>query len=774
MTSYFHFVLRHRVLVLCICAVATLLSLASISRAVIATSIGKLFLGESPAYKDYLSRAHAFGNDEILIIGLDVPDILEPKRQAQLRAAVEQVEAIPAVDRVESILRAQHMTLDDDTLRVGRYADEAAEEPDRIPELLSAIRKDPLAGGLILSGTGRQSAVIVELKPDPHRPVEEGPRIVEKVLGIFEHEGFSKSELHRAGLLAVLSEVLVQTNYNIKRIFPFVALILFLTVWILFRRFWPGVVSLGVALLSVIWTAGFAIQLDRKVDILMSMAPAVILIVSFSDVVHLCSAYLIELGHGIEKKAAILKSAEDVGRGCFYTSLTTFAGFICLSLVPVPIFRKAGIVLGFGVASALVLAMTLVPVVFSLMKEPAPLRRGATSFVHQGLDWVLKEVQAVTTGRPRTVIAVFIAFMVLCLIGLLRLRIETDFVRRLGETNPVRKDQAWFDTHFAGTNTLDIYVETPEADGLLDAGLFRSIASFQDRLEHLPAVDKGISLADLMKEIHKTLNADEKNLDPLPDNRPALAQYLLLFEMGGGEELDRFIDFDRQTMRILLRLPSGGFRAAASIGSQAVSLGKEMLGDSATVQPTGLAYLLGNWLDHILAGQRNGILASLFLVTVMMALAVRSPGVGLWAMLPNVLPLLALGGYVGGFWDQVDSDALMIAYVAVGIGVDDTIHFLIRYRLEQARTNDTKTAIRRTFNFAGRAIIMTTIILVAGFLPFATSDYFTIRILGTLLPMCLVVALLGDLFLLPAMVQQGLIRFRETAPAVEEPSSAQT
>ncbi|RJP16107.1 MAG: hypothetical protein C4520_19015 [Candidatus Abyssobacteria bacterium SURF_5] len=765
MKSCFRFVLHHRSAVLIFCAFLSLLSLFAISHAVIATSIGKLFLGESPAYKEYLKKADLFGSDEILIIGIDSADLLYPERQERLRSALERIEEIPIVDRVESVLSAQNMRLEDDTLVVSRYADEAALDPKRIPELISELKEDSLAGGLIVSESGREAAVIVELKPDPTRPVEQGPRIVAEILKIFEEEGFSRAQLHRAGILAVLSEILVQTQYNLKVLFPIVVVILVATVWLLFRRVWPGVIAFIISMLAVIWTLGFAVLWDRQVDIIISMVPAVIFIVSFSDVVHLCSAYLIELGKGADKQEAIVRTAEDVGKGCFYTSITTLFGFLSLSLVPVPVFRKAGAIFGFGVAAALLLAMTLVPIMFSIMKKPAPLRRGTAAFVHEMLDWVLMQAQLVTTRRSRLVLALFGILLIISAAGALRVNVETDFVRRLGEGNPVRRDEVWFDRHFSGTNTLDIYVETPEPEGVLDAELFARVARLQDEVEEFQGVDKGISLVDLVEKIHRTLDSEDGGT--LPTSRPALAQYLLLFEMGGGEDLDRFVDFERRTMRVLLRLKEGGFRSAAATGAKAVLAAKELLGESAVVQATGLTYLLGDWLDEILAGQKRGILFSCFIVSVMMTLAVRSLRAGLWAMVPNIVPLLVLGGYVGGFWEQVDSDTLMIVYVGVGVAVDDTIHFLIRYRIEEARCEDTENAIKRSFEYVGRAMCMTTVILVAGFLPFATSDYFTIHILGTLLPMCLVAALLADLLLLPAMVQIGLIRFRKSEPAAE-------
>ena len=128
-------------------------------------------------------------------------------------------------------------------------------------------------------------------------------------------------------------------------------------------------------------------------------------------------------------------------------------------------------------------------------------------------------------------------------------------------------------------------------------------------------------------------------------------------------------------------------------------------------------------------------------------------------MIPNILPLLALGGYVGYFWEATDSDTIIIAMIAIGIGVDDTIHFLTRLKFESARTHDPLMALQRAFHFCGRAMMSTTLILAVGFLPFVVSDYFSIHMFGTLLPYTLIVAVLADILLVPALVKVGPVRF---------------
>ena len=755
MEAYVRAVLRARWLVLALVAAITLAALASMSRAVVASSVGKLFLGESPAYKQYLERAGEFGSDELLIVGFDAPSVLDAETRDRLRAAADGVAALPDVAHVESVLDVQHIVGDGESLRVASYEEEAR---SGVPAagLHSELAHDPLVGGLLLSRDLASTAVVVELAPNATRSAERGPEIVAAILRIFADHGFDGGRTHLAGLLATTSEVTVQAYWSLRTIFPIVAVTLLLSVWLMFRRLWPAAVSLLVALLAATWTMGLAVAMDREVNILMSLVPGMVLIVSFSDVVHLCSAYLLELGSGKVKHDAILDSSRDVGRACFYTSLTTFVGFVSLSLVPTPVFRSLGLILGTGVAIALLLALTLTPVLFSLMRTPRPLRQGMTSTVHDAMDASLRACERVAVRHPWSIIGAFALLLVASVAGIARIHVETRFIERLSADNPMRGHIAWFQQRFSGTNVMDLYVTAAAPGGLLDAGLLAAIDDLEQELRRLPHVDSAVSLVDLMRILHREIEGPEAS-GRLPTTRAAVAQYLLLFEMAGGEELDRLVDFDRRTMRLLLRLDDGGFRTMHATGEAARRLAAERLGPTVTVVPSGLSYLLGGWLGQILIGQRNGVLLSMVLIAAMMAVAFRSLRWGLWSMVPNVLPLLALGGWVGLAWGDVDSDTLILATIAIGIGVDDTIHFLTRYRFEVEKDGDVHAALTRTFHFAGRAIIMTTIILVVGFAPFTTSDYFTTRILGTLLPGCLIVAVLADLLLVPAMVAGGFL-----------------
>lgn len=768
MRNYIRFIVRHRYLVLALLVAMTIVAGWSLSRGVMATSMGTLFLGEDPRYAEYKKKVVRFGSEESTVIAFESPELFSPATLTRLGQVVAQLKLMPDVACVQSVFDAHRISGGAKSIEVTRYAEAALAQPERGAELLAQMLEDPLARGVLVSEDGRNTAVIVEHTFDESRPAERGPEIVEEILQVFHEHGFAAEDLHKAGIMVVLSEVVSQTQFNLQRLFPIVLVLLLAVVWVMFRRFWPVFITGLSAVIAVVWTMGFAVLIDPQINILMAMVPAVILIVSFSDVIHLCSAYLLELSRGYGKDEAIERSGADVGLACIYTSATTFAGFVSLSFIPTPIFRHMGVVLGFGVAVALLLAMTVAPIMFTIMREPKPWKTGTASWVQGGLDLLLAWIERTVTRRPWVTVGVFVAAGALAVFGTFQVHIDTDFNKRLDEDNLVRQDQAWFESRFSGTNALELYIDAPRKDALLEPDFFKSLLEFEQEVEGMEGVDQVLSITDAVKTVHDQFATGKRRPFP-PGDRETLAQYLLLLEISDEDgTLERLADYDRQHLRLIAKVPQSGVRHAFFVGEEAWGKGDRLREQGAVVTASGSLYLTGGWLDELLDGQKNGLLAAFFMIAVMMVIGLRSLKAGLWSMVPNILPIFALGGYVGLFWDATDSDTIALAILAIGIGVDDTIHFLMRFRVESQRTDDVSVALNRTFHFSGRAIIITSVVLVVGFAPFLMSDYFPLKIMGYLLPFCLLVALLADLCLVPAMARLGAFRFPLSVEEIKE------
>jgi uncharacterized protein len=754
MQRYVETILRYRWWVVGLIVLLTFGAGGILTQAVVSTDLARMFLGEDPGYYRYKDSIADFGSDNYIAYSLRLPDLFSERSRKRIEGLSADIGTHPEIESVDSIYSTLRVEDDGQRTRVLSYGD-SLDEGVPPKQLMADLEADPLLRDALLSKDGKHILLLVRLVFDETRTAEMGPIMMAAVEGKMMDAGFLPEDWHRAGMLASIYGVIQETVFSITRVLPVVILVLLITVWLMFRRLWPVFVTMLVGGVSAIWTMSLSVLIDNRISVLIAMVPAVVLTVSFSDVIHLCSAYLMELRRGRTKHAAIVKSGTEVGWACLWTSVTTFVGFLALSFIPTPIFRQLGIVLASGVGVALLLAMTIGPVTFSFLKKPPAWDKGASRRLQLGIDAFLGWIERLVLARPVTIIIISLAVFGFAGWGASKIYIDVDFQARLSKDHPIRVDQEWFGEQFPGTGTISIFIDTGKKGGAKDPAVLAALTQFEMEVEALPDVDGLDGLPDLIRRVYGTWRKDDP--DGLPDTREAVAQTLFVLE--GNEGVAKLMDFEERRLRLLLRLPESGVRQMHNVGRRADELAKPLREMGIDVEVSGLAYLVGGWLDNVVDGQKKGVALALALVALMMMLALRSVSAGLISMIPNLLPLIALGGLAGLLWDLVDSDTLAVAMMAIGIGVDDTIHFLMRFRIEMRRGRTPQAAMRETLRFSGRAIIITSIVLGAGFAPFAMSSYVPVQNMGTLLPFCFLVAVLADLFLVPAMAVLGAFPF---------------
>ena len=379
MLGYIRLIVRYRFIVMGLLLLVTTLSGGVLSTLQLSGSLVDLFLGASPKYERYQERVKTFGSDVFIIIAFEEDNLLSKASIEKLQTVVREIEGLSRIKKVKTILDLQEVQIIQGMPVAEKLVDIALRQPGRANALIDKLRTNPLVSGLLISEDGRHSMVVCELKHGDDRNDQNLPPLLDRILGVFEKAGFDRAGLHQAGQIPILVEMMKQAQFNLLRLFPIVCLVLFITVYILFQRAWPVLITLIVTIIGVMWTTAVAVLLFGQINVMTAMTPGIIFIIAFSDVVHLCSSYHMEISKGERKEQAIEKSCSEVGSACLYTSITTFFGFISIALAPAPVTRQMGVVLGVGVGLALFIAMTLTPIIFSLMKAPKPMRVGAAS-----------------------------------------------------------------------------------------------------------------------------------------------------------------------------------------------------------------------------------------------------------------------------------------------------------------------------------------------------------------------------------------------------------
>ena len=320
---YVQLVLRHRWVVLVGCAALTIASGFVISRAVLASSLVKLFFADNPKYEAYRERTAQFGGNDVIIIAVEHPDVFSASGWRALQQASDALREHPQVRDVRSVAGANRIEGSEELLRVEPYGEAAARASSAqdYAELRRAVQSDPFVENTLLSRDGEAVALLVELVRDDDRSVEALPALLRDLSAAVTGAGFARDRLRFAGTVPESVEATKQTRFNIVRILPLAVLVLAVVVYLLFGQMWPVLLTTGVALVAVSWTFAVAVLMDRHINLLMAVVPAVMIIICFSDIIHLLSAYLQELRAGRPRQQAIEQSGADVGLACFYTSI---------------------------------------------------------------------------------------------------------------------------------------------------------------------------------------------------------------------------------------------------------------------------------------------------------------------------------------------------------------------------------------------------------------------------------------------------------------------
>jgi predicted RND superfamily exporter protein len=336
--------------------------------------------------------------------------------------------------------------------------------------------------------------------------------------------------------------------------------------------------------------------------------------------------------------------------------------------------------------------------------------------------------------------------------GVSMLTVDSNFLMEFSEKIPVRRTTQFVDDHMSGTYSIVYVFDSGEADGIKEPAVLREIERVQREAERHPLVTKTYSVVDMMKDINQSFHNGDPAYYRIPDNRELVAQYLLVYEMSGGEEIRDYLtmDYGRATLELRCKMKETS-RLQGIVDEIDAHLAEEPLRAS-TVSVTGIGALWLTFVEYITWSQIQGALIALTVVSLMMIAVFRSFKIGLLSMIPNIAPVVLVLGGMGWSGTPLDYYRLLIAPVAIGIAVDDTIHLMTRYHHEFLKSRNYENALYASMDGVGRALFITSVILVLGFLMNVFSVMDGQKSFGILLAGVIATALVADFLLMPALI----------------------
>lgn len=694
-------------------------------------------------YQDFRERFEN-DNDYLLIAlgnssGIFEKDFLENAFQLQTK-----LKSLDFTDNVSSILDLEEPIINPFGLVNRKVLDWNSALALRTTS--ERVLKDSRFSGNLISADGNYLLLILKNKQLIAK--EEGDQLFGGVKELLENSGIEK--IYSAGKIKAQGEFvdLLQAEFAFFLGISFLLIILIL--YLIFRTWWGIFVPVFVLATGIGWTIAIMMLLGKPLDVMSVMQPTILLVVGLSAMVHYLTFYLTQLRKGLAKDKAIQSTFSGLFLAIFLTFLTTALGFFSLYATSAESLKMFGLFTGLGV---LLMFLSVALITPGLLYLFGPLSSVSNAKWAENWRMGLRVSLLWTLANRKSVVMGFVLVSVLSLIGISQLRINGYLLDNLPREHELVEEFNFFDQQFGGSKPLEISLEVGEkAQNLLDLKVLEQILKLETHLKDKFSTATIISPLTLVKNMNMALHGGNINAFRLPS--PGQLLRILPHVDFALERTDmKLLSGDRKSGRLSSRTSDeGSLRSGILKKDLEDFLNTEIDSDLLKVKLTGTSILIDKSHETITHQMAKGLGIAFVLVGLVIGFLFRSWRISLLVLLPNIIPLLWMCGMMWLLGIELKLTTAIVFTVAFGIAVDDSIHFMTKLQSELKKGKSLLYAIKRTYLETGKAIFLTTIILVSGFSILIFSDFGVTYLAGLLISLALVFALLSDLLLLPILL----------------------
>jgi len=709
-------------------------------------SIEQLFTQEDPRVERFLQFRDEFsGVDNILFLIYESNNPFSKKNLDKNRQLIESLETIDGVESVTSLTNLELFTEGGDYLLQPVY-ERIPYDTDSLLMAKKTIMQSELVRNYIISADGKMASIMIEIDSD-YNDYDGRKRILSE---IDQFQMVVDWKWHQAGLPVIRTRyVQYMIQDNIRFLFP-VALVISILLALLFRSFAGVLLPLIVIGLTIIWTVGLMAKMGIDINIISYMIPTLLMIISVSDSVHFMVKYfqaLHEFGH---RREALFQTIKKIGTALMLTSVTTAVGFGALSFVNIKIVSEFGIFTAIGVFFAFIISILFLPSMFMLMKQTAD-----DKLINYNVGVRVKVVQKISTlvrAYPKHIIISWCFIACIGTWGAVKINPHSKLLEDLRPGNKLLDDMKVAENRMGAILPVEIILEIMN-DGPYEDIQDVEVMQFLDRvgafMSSIPEIGKVMSVTQYIKEIHQAMNDGDPAFYQVPNSRNLISQYMLLYE----SEFETFFNLDYTKLRIAAQIKDIDSRRSAEIEEEINNFIMANAPSGVKAEVTGTAFIALRTNNYLVRNLAGSFFIAFIVVTLLMAILFRSVKMALISVVPNIIPMMMMAAVMGFFQVSLRPSTAMTFAIAFGIAVDDTLHYLTRYRMELSDRHYQK-ANDATMMSTGVAMMSTTAILVSGFMVLTLSEFtFSIQF-GILSSITILSALIGDLTFLPALLSQ--------------------
>jgi len=796
-------IVKNKVWVILALLVVVGISGAGLSSMRMDNSMEGLLPQNSPAVADNEAFEEIFGKRDIVFVLVESDDIFSHETFAYIDNVSRDLEEnLPFATDVVSLTQMSYIDLVDDTLRIENLLqDGVPQDPAALADIRSKVMGRPSLVDMLITADEKATGIFIIIDDLPSTvyadvpanfdPVDQSQWEAKDILmrsDVHLHAGPGLNAIDNPpSLLAPAVEVILDRHavpsvstvatgmhlvdfYGDVHLYETAGVLVMLTLVIstllmvfLTRSIRPVIGTFLVIVLGLVTLIGLQSWLGITLSMVSLAVPVVLMMVlSVGYSIHIVNHFKTGVELGYTRLQAVRYAYAEATWPVFISALTSALGFISFMLVPIEPIRVVGAACAAGSFLTYIMVILVVPISLAVGRDRVLLKGGAQGQM-PGFQKAMVNWANLVTRRPVTILVFAMIFMVLMGYNALSIRTNPDTMEMAGDKVDFIRDARYAIERLGAMYTYDVFIELPEPDMGRTSAVLQAFDQLQADIETMPGTVNTGSLANLVKEMNLVMNGNDLEHYQVPASDALTAQYLLLYEMAGGDGLDGYVDFDYQQMRLNVQISQ--FSGELFAAFKAIETRAEQLFPPGTeVSIVGQIPMLLESVDLLTSGNVRSLFTAIAVITLVMMFVLKSVRLGLLSMIPNALPIVAALGFMALTDKTLDFFTVMVTPMILGIAVDDTVHYFVHFKEEFDKHGCYLEANRENFRKIGRALIFTTIIIVAGFATLTMIQFAGFQNMAIVAGFGIAMALLGDMLVAPALTM-AFKPFGKTAEA---------
>ncbi|ARC17477.1 MMPL family transporter [Vibrio parahaemolyticus] len=699
---------------------------------------------------DEIQTTFAKTDNLAIVIAPEDGDIFTPQTLSLIQKITVDAWQVPYSSRVDSIANYQHTeAFDDDLLVEDLLYSEYELTPERISKVKSIALSEPVLKSALVSEKGDVTVVNITVQLPEMDKTAEVEEVVSSINAMIDRyqRAYPDVTFHKAGIIAMNHAFMTAAQDDSSTLVPTMLVVILVFLTIMLRSILSVIATLIVIIGSVMATMGISGWAGMFLSTATVNVPTLIMTLAVADCVHVIATKRQSMKNGFTKVQSIERSIALNFVPILITSVTTAIGFFMMNMSDSPVLRDFGNLSALGVMVACFLSVTLLPALLKLLPIHVKMETS------QDQKHVMDRLGDFVVSQRRALLPLSVVVIVVCASLIPLNKVNDESVEYFGQRNEFRQASDFMEERISGMTNISIAIKTNESQGIAAPDFLNTIGEFSSWLRDQPETDHVATLADVYKRLNKNMHGDDEAYYLLPQERELAAQYLLLYEMSlpYGLDLNNQINVDKSSIKMVLTVANLGSVELVDLENRIYQWFAEHAPQYQVVASSP-SLMFAHIGETNMASMLSTLPITLVLISALLIFALRSVRLGLISLMPNIAPAVIGFGLWALISGEINLGLSVVVTLTLGIVVDDAVHFLSKYQRARREGQTAEQAVRYAFHTVGRALWITTVVLVAGFSVLAMSSFRLNADMGQLSAIVIFIALVVDFLFLPTLL----------------------